>query len=185
MVRMAERGATELWGLAVQEMVLLVVETVSQVGAPVTVQVVKSAGVGVTVMEPDARQAAGAVAEVGLRATVQVAPDWVRVKVLSPMVRMAERGATRFWGAVQLMVLFVVETVSQAGAPVTVQVVKSVGVGVTVMEPDAPAAGAVAAVGLRVTGQVGAGLGEGEGFVADGEGGGAGGDGVVGGGRFR
>jgi hypothetical protein len=38
MVRVAERAVTELLALAVQLTVLLVVETVSQAGVPVTVQ---------------------------------------------------------------------------------------------------------------------------------------------------
>ena len=93
MLRAAERAATELLAAAVQEMVLPAVETVSQAGGELTVQVVKSAGVGVTAMVAVAPVAA-AEAEVGLKATEPVAPAWATVKDLSPMLRAAERAAT-------------------------------------------------------------------------------------------
>ena len=149
-VRVWERLETELLACAVQETAVAVRVVVSQAGGVLTVQVVKSAGVGVTVMEPVA-PAAATVAEVGLRESEPVAPDWERVKDLSPMVRVAEREVTELLAlAVQLMVLPVVETVSQAGGVLTVQVLKSAGVGVTVMAPVPPGAGAEAEVGLRV-----------------------------------
>jgi hypothetical protein len=149
--RVAERGETEGLGEAVQETVLAAVETVSQAGWPETVHEVKSAGMGVTAMVL-LPPAAGARAEVGLRVTEPVAAAWVRVKVLSPTKRVAERGETEGLGeAVQETVLAAVETVSQAGWPETVHEVKSAGMGVTAMVLLPPAAGARAEVGLRVT----------------------------------
>jgi hypothetical protein len=98
------------------------VETVSQAGFPETVQEVKSAGEGVTVMV-DAPPAAGTLAVAGVRVTDPVAPDWDRVNVLSPMVTLAERAVTELLGAAVQETLFsAVVTVSQPGCPVTVQV---------------------------------------------------------------
>lgn len=61
---------------------------------------------------------------VALGCAVGGAPAWVSEKLLSAMVRVADRGVTEGFGvAVQVMVLPVVTRVSQAGWPETVQVV--------------------------------------------------------------
>ena len=66
--------------------------------------------------------AAAAAAEAGLRVTVPGDPAWVRVKVLSPMVRVAVRGlGSVFAAAVKTWGLAETSTESQAGWPETDQ----------------------------------------------------------------
>ena len=73
-----------------------------------------------TVPDPPAE---GIEAEEALRVRLPVAPDWFRVKVLSPMVTLADRAFTELLAAAfQLTVLPEVDTVSHEGFPETVQV---------------------------------------------------------------
>jgi succinyl-CoA synthetase alpha subunit len=63
-------------------------------------------------------------AEAGLRVTERVAPDCESVKVRLSMVRVAVRAATELLAAaVQDRLLPLVVTISQGGAPETVQAV--------------------------------------------------------------
>ena len=150
MVSVAALALTELFAWAVQETAVAVRVALSQAGGALTVQVVKSAGEGVTVTLPEP-PAGGADPEAALRVTEPTAPLCVKVKLLSPIVRVWERLETELLAcAVQETAVAVRVVVSQAGGVLTVQVVKSAGVGVTVMEPVAPGAGAEAEVGLRV-----------------------------------
>ena len=67
--------------------------------------------------------AEGRAADEVLRVRLPVAPDWFRVKVLSPMVTLADRVFTELVAAAfQLTVLPELDTVSQEGFPETVQV---------------------------------------------------------------
>ena len=101
-------------------MVFSVVVTVSHAGRPDTVQVLKSAGVGVTVIVP-VTPAAGAEADAGLMLTEPVAPSWVRIKVLLSMPKVAVRDETELLvAAVQERVLPLFVTMSHDGAPETV-----------------------------------------------------------------
>jgi hypothetical protein len=76
----------------------------------------------------------------------------VSVKVLSPIARVAERGLTELFAAtIQVTIDPEVVIDSQAGLPATAQVTYEVGVDVTMIFPEAPAAWTEADSGLRET----------------------------------